>query len=96
MEPPIDRRCTPRPQVIVVADDHDGLRHLWHAWLSMFRFDGVEARTGAEALAILMVTAHTSAEHRRAAPEAGCTAFLAKPVDPHELLAQLRRVLARP
>lgn len=134
MEPPIDRRCTPRPQVIVVADDHDGLRHLWHAWLSMFRFDVVEARTGAEALAlathhcpaavlmdlampvmdgleatrrlkqdprtakvpILMVTAHTSAEHRRAAHEAGCTAFLAKPVDPHELLAQLRRVLARP
>jgi CheY-like chemotaxis protein len=43
---------------------------------------------------IVMVTAHTSAYHRRAAESAGCAAFVGKPVDPHQLMTELRRVLA--
>jgi CheY-like chemotaxis protein len=127
-----DRRRMPRPQVIVVADDFEGLRHLWQAWLKLSGFDVVEASTGAEALdlatryrpaavlmdlampvmdgveatrrlkqdprtadvPILMVTAHTSAEHRRAAEDAGCAAFLPKPADLDDLIRELRRVLA--
>jgi two-component system, cell cycle response regulator DivK len=44
-----DRRRTPRPQVIVVADDFDSLRHLWRIALSQLGFDVIEAGTGAEA-----------------------------------------------
>jgi len=129
---PADRRRTPRPQVIVVAEDAESLRQLWHIWLSLIGFDVVEATTGAEALTlaaeqhpvavvmdlampvmdgieatrrlkqdprttnvpVLMVTAHTSAYHRHAAEAAGCAAFLPKPVDPHDLIVELRRVLA--
>ena len=47
-----DRRCTPRPQVIVVVDDADSLRQLWRDWLALFGFDVVEARTGAEAVTL--------------------------------------------
>ena len=127
-----DRRRTPRPQVVVVADDFEGLRHLWQGWLNLSGFDVLEASTGAEALdlatrhhpaavvmdlampvmdgleatrrlkqdprtadvPILMVTAHTSAEHRRASEDAGCAAFLSKPTDLDHLIAELRRVLA--
>jgi CheY-like chemotaxis protein len=127
-----DRRRTPRPQVIVVAEDADALRELWQIWLSYLGFEVVEARTGAEAVTlstahrpvavimdlsmpvmdgleatrqlkqhpitsdvpVLMVTAHTSASHQRAAETAGCAAFVRKPVDPQQLIAELRRVLA--
>lgn len=127
-----DRRRVPRPQVVVVADDFESLRHLWQAWLNLSGFDVVEASTGAEALdlatrhrpaavvmdlampvmdgleatrrlkqdprtsevPIVMVTAHTSPEHRRAAEDAGCAAFLPKPADLDDLIAELRRVLA--
>jgi CheY-like chemotaxis protein len=47
-----ERRCTPRPQIVVVADDADSLRHLWRDWLSLFGFDVIEACTGAEALVL--------------------------------------------
>ena len=43
---------------------------------------------------VVMVTAHTTPEHRRAAEEAGCAAFLPKPADLDDLLTELRRVLA--
>ena len=127
-----DRRRTPRPQVVVVADDFEGLRHLWQAWLNLSGFDVIEASTGAEALdlatrhrpaavvmdlampvmdgleatrrlkqdprtaavPIVMVTAHTSPEHRRAAEDAGCAAFLPKPADLDDVITELRRVLA--
>ena len=127
-----DRRRTPRPQVVVVADDFDALRQLWQVWLSQWGFDVIEATTGAEALKltaqhrpaavvmdlampvmdgleatrrlkqdprttevpVVMVTAHTSPEHRRAAEEAGCAAFLPKPADLEDLISELRRVLA--
>ena len=127
-----DRRRTPRPQVVVVADDFEALRHIWRIGLNCSGFDVIEARTGAEALhlatthrpvavvmdlampvmdgleatrrlkqdprtagvPVLMVTAHTSAEHQRAAEDAGCAAFLSKPADWDDLIAELRRVLA--
>ena len=127
-----DRRRVPRPQVVVVADDFEALRHIWRIGLSYSGFDVIEASTGAEALQlatahrpvavvmdlampvmdgleatrrlkddprtadvpILMVTAHTSPEHRRAAEDAGCAAFLPKPADLDDLIAVLRRVLA--
>ena len=127
-----DRRRTPRPQVVVVADDFDALRHIWRIGLSYSGFDVIEASTGAEALQlatvhrpvavvmdlampvmdgleatrrlkqdprttdvpVLMVTAHTSPEHRRAAEDAGCAAFLPKPADLDDLIVELRRVLA--
>ena len=128
-----DRRRTPRPQVVVVADDFEGLRQLWQVCLSESGFDVIEASTGAEALQaatrhrpaavlmdlampvmdgleatrrlkqdsrtaevpILMFTAHTAPEHRRAAEDAGCSAFLCKPTNLDDLIAELRRVLAR-
>jgi two-component system cell cycle response regulator len=43
---------------------------------------------------VVMVTAHTSPEHRHAAEDAGCAAFLAKPADLDDLITELRRVLA--
>ena len=127
-----DRRRTPRPQVVVVADDFEALRHIWRIGLSYSGFDVIEASTGAEALhlttvhrpvavvmdlampvmdgleatrrlkqdrrtmdlPVVMVTAHTSPEHRRAAADAGCAAFLCKPTDWDDLIAELRRVLA--
>jgi CheY-like chemotaxis protein len=134
MEPhTIERRRTPRPQILLVAEDTDALRHLWRIWLGRFGFEVIEARTGAEALVlatrhrpvaivmdlampvmdgleatrrlkedprtagvpVVMVTAYTSDQHRRAAEEAGCAAFVPKPADPYELVAELRRVLGR-
>src|SRR4051812_45865215 len=130
MDTQADRRLRPRPQVVVVADDHEALRRLWGIWLSRSGFDMIEASTGAEALGlvarhkpaavvmdlampvmdgleatrrlkqdprtmdvpVLMVTAHT--EQRRAAEKAGCAAFLPKPADLDDLIAELRRVLA--
>jgi two-component system cell cycle response regulator DivK len=127
-----DRRRTPRPQVVVVADDFEALRHIWRIGLNYSGFDVIEASTGAEALhlatahhpvavvmdlampvmdgleatrllkqdprttdvPVVMVTAHTSPEHRRAAEDAGCAAFLPKPADLDDLIAELRRVLA--
>ena len=43
---------------------------------------------------VVMVTANTSAIHRRVAESVGCAAFLSKPVDLSELIVELRRVLA--
>src|SRR5215218_468155 len=40
---------------------------------------------------VVMVTAYASDQHRRAAEQAGCAAFLTKPADLDELLAVLRR-----
>ena len=50
-----DRRRTPRPQVVVVADDFDALRHIWRIGLSYSGFDVIEASTGAEALQLATV-----------------------------------------
>jgi CheY-like chemotaxis protein len=68
--------------------------------LSMPVMDGLEAtrrlkqHPGTADVPVLIVTAHASPAHRRAAEEAGCAAFVRKPVDPYQLIAELRRVLA--
>ena len=42
---------------------------------------------------IVALTAHALAEHRAEAVEAGCDGYLAKPVEPREVLAEVRRWL---
>jgi two-component system, cell cycle response regulator DivK len=48
----IDRRRTPRPQVLVVAEDTDSLRELWKVWLGSLGFEVIAASTGAQAVAL--------------------------------------------
>ncbi len=67
--------------------------------VSLPRMDGIEAtrllrsdpRTSG--LLIMAVTAHAMEEDRRRALDAGCDAFLVKPVAPSRLLAEVRRLL---
>jgi CheY-like chemotaxis protein len=47
-----DRRRTPRPQVLVVAEDTDSLRELWKVWLGSLGFEVIAASTGAQAVAL--------------------------------------------
>jgi CheY-like chemotaxis protein len=67
--------------------------------LAMPVMDGLEAtrRLKQDArtadVPVVMVTAYDAAPYRRAAEDVGCAGFLAKPVDPEVLLAELRRVL---
>jgi two-component system, cell cycle response regulator DivK len=42
---------------------------------------------------IIALTAHAMAEHREQALEVGCDAYLAKPVEPREVLAQVKMML---
>lgn len=42
---------------------------------------------------IVALTAHALAEHREEAVAAGCDGYLAKPVEPREVLAEVRRWL---
>ncbi len=46
----MDRRRTPRPQRILVADDFAEVRELWRVWLTYWGFAVEEARDGAEAV----------------------------------------------
>jgi two-component system, cell cycle response regulator DivK len=45
------------------------------------------------AIPIIALTAHAMAEHREQALQVGCDAYLAKPVEPREVLAQVKRML---
>jgi CheY-like chemotaxis protein len=45
-------------------------------------------------IAVVMLTAHAFDEHRRRAEAVGADAFLAKPVLPDQLAAEIRRVLS--
>ena len=47
-----DRRRTPRPQVLVVAEDAQSLRELWKVWLGSLDFEVIAASTGAQAVAL--------------------------------------------
>ncbi|MHB1265020.1 MAG: response regulator [Gemmatimonadaceae bacterium] len=44
---------------------------------------------------IVALTAHALAEHRAEAVAAGCDGYLAKPVEPREVLAEVRRWLGK-
>ena len=46
----MERRLTPRPQRVLVADDFAEVRELWRMWLTYWGFDVEEARNGAEAV----------------------------------------------
>lgn len=52
-----------------------------------------DARTGK--IPVVALTGHALSSHSRGAQEAGCDAFLAKPCMPDQLVAELRRLLAR-
>jgi CheY-like chemotaxis protein len=44
---------------------------------------------------VLALTAHAMAEDRKRAEEAGCDAYLAKPVEPRRVVQEVERLLAR-
>lgn len=68
--------------------------------VSMPRMDGWEAvrilkQDGVtKNIPLIMLTAHAFQEHRDRAAEAGADGFLAKPVLPDQLTAEIRRVLS--
>lgn len=47
----INRRRTPRPQAILVADDNEDVRQLWRACLTLSGYAVTEAINGADAVA---------------------------------------------
>lgn len=67
---------------------------------TMPRLDGWEAARRLKAdpatrsIPLIMLTAHAFPEHRERAAEVGADAFLAKPVLPDTLAAEIRKVLA--
>lgn len=66
---------------------------------TMPRMDGWEAvrllkdDPATQSIPLIMLTAHAFQEHRDRAAEVGADAFLAKPVLPDQLAAEIRRVL---
>jgi two-component system cell cycle response regulator DivK len=68
--------------------------------LTMPRIDGLQATRilkadpATAAIPIIALTAHAGREDQVAAKEAGCIAFLAKPVEPQRVEVEVRRVLA--
>lgn len=68
--------------------------------LTMPVIDGLEATRmlkadpATAAIPIVALTAHTAGEDRAAAAEAGCEAFLSKPVEPQRVAAEVQRILA--
>lgn len=55
----------------------------------------LRAAPGGAAQRILLVTASVLSIDREAATEAGCDAFIAKPINVHGLIEEIRRQLAR-
>ena len=47
----VNRRRTPRPQTILVADDNEDVRQLWRACLALCGYAVTEAVDGADAVA---------------------------------------------
>lgn len=68
--------------------------------LTMPVIDGLEATRMLKAdpvtaaIPVIALTAHGMAEDRAAAEAAGCASFLAKPVEPRKVAAEVGRVLA--
>ena len=68
--------------------------------LTMPLVDGLEATRvlkadpATSAIPIVALTAHVGEADRAAAAEAGCVGFLAKPVEPQRVAAEVRRILA--
>jgi two-component system, cell cycle response regulator DivK len=53
----------------------------------------LKADAATRTIPVVALTAHAMAEHREQAMEAGCDAYLAKPVEPREVLAHVKRLL---
>jgi CheY-like chemotaxis protein len=70
--------------------------------LTMPLIDGLQATRMLKAdpstsgIPIIALTAHGEPEDRKAAEEAGCISFLAKPVVPNQVAAEVRRILGMP
>ncbi len=54
----------------------------------------IRREMGAAAPLVLVLTAHAMREDLEAARRAGCDSYLAKPIDPFDLLDEIRRLLA--
>jgi CheY-like chemotaxis protein len=52
----VNRRRSPRPQTILVADDNEDVRQLWRACLALCGYAVTEAVDGADAVAKAIVT----------------------------------------
>lgn len=67
--------------------------------ISMPVLDGYEATKILKAdpatasIPVVALTAHAMAEDRHRAAEAGCDSYLAKPAEPRQVLAEVRRML---
>jgi two-component system, cell cycle response regulator DivK len=124
----MDQNALPRKRVLIVEDSQD-VRDVWHDWLTIWGFEVDEASNGAEAVAralshrpdlvlmdwtlpvlggmkatallksekstaevpVLALSADTFAPTPQEAMEAGCEAFVGKPVSPERLLTEIRR-----
>lgn len=54
----------------------------------------IKAEMGSRAPLVLVLTAHALNEDARAAQAAGCDAFMAKPIDPFDLVEEVGRLIA--
>jgi CheY-like chemotaxis protein len=52
----VNRRRTPRPQTILVADDNEDVRQLWRACLALSGYAVTEAVDGADAVAKAIIS----------------------------------------
>ncbi|MBB4636584.1 response regulator [Longimicrobium terrae] len=66
---------------IPIIDGHQATR--------MLKADPVTA-----SIPVMALTAHAMAEDRQRAAEAGCDAYLAKPAEPKQVLAEVQRLIA--
>jgi two-component system, cell cycle response regulator DivK len=93
-------------EVIEAADGEDGVRMAHEAHpdvilmdISLPRMDGLQATAllkGADDtsdIPIIAVTAHAMREDEQRVRDAGCDAYLAKPVEPLRILREVGRVL---
>ena len=95
--------------VILASNGHEGLEfgrtrapHLVLMDLSLPGLDGLEvtrllkADEATRAMPIVALTAHALPADRVRALEAGCDAYLAKPIAPPAVLAEVRRLIGPP
>ncbi|HET8656798.1 MAG TPA: response regulator [Longimicrobiaceae bacterium] len=96
-------------RVLVAADGREGLRvaregepDLILMDLSIPHIDGWEATRVLKqdaatcAIPVIALSAHALEEDRVRARDAGCDAYLAKPVEPRRVLSEVRRFLGEP
>lgn len=93
-------------EVLEAADGEDGVRLAREAHpdvilmdISLPRMDGIEATTRLKrdddtaSIPIIAVTAHAMREDEQRVREAGCDAYLAKPVQPMRVIEEVNRLI---